>query len=247
MQSIQLSPNLYIVDTAFGSYNKEIVHDLLLSIDRNFSDSLSIRPFSTCRCEILYHHELAPRCCQMENFHLILLSAKENYWCQWCYQFAHEYCHHLINGGLSGSNSGLKWFEETICELSSMYHLNMLQKQWADSDNCFERIFVPSLREYLDDLRSKNQQLFDQVNFPGWLQRLLPVLSDNCYHREYYNAIAVHLLPLFIECPALWKIILHFGDMCQRQSIGELLDYLQSKADDSYSASLQKMCDYLRS
>ena len=80
--------------------------------------------------------------------HIIFLNAKENYWCQWVYQFAHEYCHHLIDGTLTGEWSNLLWFEETICELSSLYNLNKM------IDYCTTNGlpgYSPSVQVYLDN------------------------------------------------------------------------------------------------
>lgn len=80
--------------------------------------------------------------------HIIFLNAKENYWCQWVYQFAHEYCHHLIDGTLTGEWSNLLWFEETICELSSLYNLNKMIDYYTTNGLPG---YSPSVQVYLDN------------------------------------------------------------------------------------------------
>lgn len=51
----------------------------------------------------------------------IYLSARENYWSKYIYQFAHEYCHFLIYDPLDGKLETTFWFEESVCELASMF------------------------------------------------------------------------------------------------------------------------------
>lgn len=235
------APNLYIEDhPSFGNYNREIIFDLLRSVDVNFSRALGLTPFSSRRCYIVYHNE-HPMCSgPSEEYHLIHLHTYDNYWCKWIYQFSHEYCHHLINGKLSGELTGLIWFEETICELSSMYHLLVLYLQWSTSSNPIQSQYAPAFRDYLNDLLSQNLQLLSLTERPGWLSSWIPVLLEPEYHRDYYNAIAAKILPLFVENPSLWMIILHMGDTRKWESLQSLFDYLFETAEASYSDSLHK-------
>lgn len=237
----QIAPNLFITnDSSFGNYMPDIVYNLLMTVDVNFSQCLEITPFSSCNCYI-HHHENNPMCCNIPPNHLIFLSVIENRWCQWIYQFAHEYCHHLVNGGLSGEISGLKWFEETICELSSMYHLHLIFMQWSNNSNPIKFDYAPFLLDYLNDLLTKNHLLSSSIDHPGWLQSWIPLLSEPQYHRDHYNVIATKMYPLFVKNPNLWKIILHFGDMRNWNSLSELFEHLHQTVDDSYSKSLSDL------
>ena len=107
----QIAPNMsFIDDELFGNYDKEIVFSLLKTVDIIFSNSMGVKPFSSSHCTISYNHfKTNPMCCDSCNGHYIFLYVKENYWCKWLYQFSHEYCHHLINGKMSGDLKGLKW------------------------------------------------------------------------------------------------------------------------------------------
>lgn len=237
----KIASNLYISDNPqFLNYNHEIVHRLLSSIDVNFSDCLNTQPFSSNTCYIDYQ-ENCPQCCQEADLHYIFLTATENYWSQWVYQFSHEYCHHLINGAFTGDISGLIWFEETICELSSMYNLHEIHSQWDQSENQIMLKYAPAFQNYLECLLSKNSQLSHLSNRPRWLRSWNEILSKPMYHRDYYNVIAAKMFPLFLENPNLWKIILHFGDMRKWPSMECLFDHLRTEVDDSYSASLQQL------
>lgn len=241
----RFAPNLYISDDPrFLEYSQEIVHGLLSSVDNNLSHCLSMRPFSSKDCYITYREDY-PMCIQTDNIHIIYLCTTNDYWSQWVYQFAHEYCHHLINGEFTGEISGLIWFEEAICELSSMYNLHTIHSQWENSENLKMSQYAPAFRDYLDDLLSQNPQLTQLSTHPGWLQSWDATLSEPTYHRDYYNVIASRMFPLFLENPNLWKIILHFGDMRKWHSLERLFDHLCTEADASYSASLQKLHDLL--
>lgn len=236
-----ISPNLYISNSPlFGNYDKEVIYYLLRSVDINFSTALNIPQFSTCNCMIEYKDN-HPMCSIVADNHFIFLHVTDNYWSKWIYQFAHEYCHHLINGKMSGEIRGLMWFEETICELSSMYHLQMAATQWSCCNLIVCRHFAPAHQSYLNGLLSQQPQLVHDTHNRGFLQLWLPILEQQTYHRDYYNALAARMFPLFVENPHLWKIILHFGNMRQWNSLEELFVHLHQTADDSYSDSLKRL------
>lgn len=237
MRFHQFAPNLFISnDPSFCDYNREIVHHLITSVDIDFSICLGILPFKTCDCFIMYHPD-HPMCCPSEKGHLIYLHAYQDYWCRWVYQFAHEYCHHFINGKLSREISGLTWFEETICELSSMFHLYRFYARWSKK----QHPYAPFVLDYLNDLLSKNPLLFSETLRPRFLSLWEQILSEPKYHRDHYNVIATKMFPLFVENPRLWKIILHFGDMRKWNSLPDLFEHLHQTADDSYSQSLSDL------
>lgn len=239
----QIAPNMsFIDDDSFGNYDKEIVFSLLKTVDIIFSNSMELKPFSSSNCTILYNHFKAnPMCCDSCNGHYIFLHVKGNFWCKWLYQFSHEYCHHLINGKMSGNIKGLKWFEETICELASMYNLKIMADIWEKSDISIKLRFVQAFRDYLNDLQNENPLLYEQTLHPKFLQFWDNRLKDPICHRDLYNAIAVLIFPLFLENPHLWKIILHFGDMENWESLEDLFLHLRRNATPDYSDSLEKL------
>lgn len=244
MDLLQIAPNLYIDEqnSSFGNYNHNIIYDLLNSIVSEFAKCLEIEISLTTQCIIEYHPSL-PMCCNTGILRTIFLNTKEDYWCQWIYQFSHEYCHHLINGNMLGEMKGLVWFEESICELASLYHLYCCHQRWNTSSNLLKTLYAPNIQDYLNDLLSMYPQLVSDTHHPGFLYDWLPILEQPILHRDYYNALAVRMYPLFVENPHLWKIILYLGDVCCWHSLEELFDHLSRQADDSYSDSL----DHLKS
>lgn len=109
-------------------WNTLLSHNNIILVygGQEYDGSIRTSAFLTRKCIVLYKEE-GPMCSLIGDSHLIFLAVRDNYWCQWVYQFAHEYCHHLINGPLSGEWSKMLWFEETICELSSLYNLYMMK------------------------------------------------------------------------------------------------------------------------
>ena len=151
------------------------------------------------------------------------------------YQFAHEYCHHLINGTLSGEWSDLMWFEETICELSSLYNMNKMIGFCMTNGL---QVYAPSVEGYLNNLLSKNKDTYCLSVDCGWYRQFEDSLKVKQYQRDLYNAIAVMMYPLFIENPRLWKMILNIGDIRSWTSLEDLFSHLEATADDSYRDSL---------
>lgn len=247
MRFYQITPNLSISDDSnFGNYDHKIIYELLTSISFNFSKHLNLISSSVPPCRITYINT-NPRCSNIMSERWIFLHVSQDYWCQWIYQFAHEYCHHLINGAMSDDIIGLIWFEESICELSSMYHLHQLSTQWSISNDPIKLRYVPALHNYLHDLISKQPQLFSDALRPGFLALWEQILSEPICYRDYYNVLAAKMFPLFVENPSLWKIILHFGDMRKWGSLQELFDYLQRNATPDYSDSLNELQSLLLS
>ncbi len=226
-------------DDRFGNYNHEIVYNLLLSVEKNFSSVLK-RPLNDKGICCIDYRPGNPQCIKTHIGHHIFLSSREDYWCRWVYQFAHEYCHSIIDGAFTGEIKGLMWFEETICELSSMYHLHTLYSQWKTQAGVLYH-YAPNFLDYLNGLLSQNPQLLSATLHPGFLSTWLQLLQQQTYHRDYYNALAAKMYPLFVENPHLWKIILHFGDMQQWSSLGDLFQHLERNATVDYVYSLKKL------
>lgn len=243
---ISISPNMAISqDASWGHYNRNVVHGLLKSVDQTFAKALEQQPFSSRESFILHKND-APMCSLVGNRHIIFLTVCDDYWCQWIYQFAHEYCHHLIDGNMSGEIKGLAWFEESICEISSMYHLHVASRLWASSEDWQIR-YAQAFRDYLDGLISSRPELKYETHHPGFLSRWIPVLNEPVYHRGHYNAIATRILPLFVDNPALWKMILSFGDMTGWENLEQLFSHLKTCASDDYRKDLEKLTEILLS
>lgn len=233
-----MATNIILTEnTAFGNTNYEVVRSLLYMVDNNMMEAIGQPYFSTKQC-LVVPTEDDPMCVKAGEKHIIFLATEDNLWCQWIYQFSHEYCHHLIDGSLSGEWSDLLWFEETICELSSLYNLNKMIGYCA---NHGLQMYASSVKNYLVNLLTKNNRAYKLSTGGGWYKQYEESLKKEGYKRNFYNAIAVLMYPLFVENPNLWKLILNIGDIRAWTSLDELFDYLEANADESYRESLGKM------
>lgn len=224
-------------NTAFGNTDYDVVRALLYMVDNNMMEAIGQPYFSTKQC-IVVPTEDVPMCAKVGEQHFIFLMTKDNRWCQWVYQFSHEYCHHLINGSLSGEWSDLLWLEETICELSSLYNLNKMIGYCANNGL---QGYVPSVINYLENLLTKRNRAYKLSAEGGWYKQYEESLKEEGYKRDLYNAIAVLMYPLFVDNPNLWKLILNIGDIRSWTSLDELFNHLEVTADGSYRESLGRM------
>ena len=59
----------------------------------------------------------------------VQLTATERHWCQYAYQFAHEFCH-LVIDPYRCEGDVTQWFEEVVCELASVFVLRRMAERW---------------------------------------------------------------------------------------------------------------------
>ena len=233
-----MATNIILTENAaFGNTNYEVVRALLYMVDNNMMEAIGQPYFSTKQCVVLPSEDV-PMCVNAGERHIIFLATKDNLWCQWIYQFSHEYCHHLIDGSLSGEWSDLLWFEETICELSSLYNLNKMIEYCINDEL---QLYATSVINYLENLLTKKNSAYKLSVEGGWYKQYEESLKEEGYKRDLYNAIAVMMYPLFVDNPNLWKLILNIGDIRSRTSLDDLFDHLEANADESYRESLGKM------
>ena len=62
----------------------------------------------------------------------VRLSARDTYWCQYVYQFAHELCHVMINFDRHRAHKH-RWFNEALCELASLFVLHGMTPAWIEA------------------------------------------------------------------------------------------------------------------
>lgn len=232
-----VSDNIILCKKDFGEFNLAVVCDLLAHVDIWLTDAIGQPHFSSKQVIVFFKKEY-PMCCAIEQFHIIYNSTTGDNWCRWVYEFAHEYCHHLVNGELTGEINGLMWFEETICTVSSMYCIHHMHNYCQNSPDQNLRNTVPLARKYLEYLLKKEE---DEEPLHHYIQRNLHLLTQPVYHRGIYRQIARRVLPLFLQCPSLWRIILHFGNMHEWQSLVLLFDHLKEEADTTYSDALERL------
>ncbi|MDH5115446.1 hypothetical protein OQI88_13410, partial [Lactococcus lactis] len=135
-----------------------------------------------------------PQCLSSDN--IIYLTVRDGIReSQIIYQLAHELCHYFIKKGIK--NDELKYFEETLCDLSSHFFLrNKPQK----------------IHKVYDDKTLMNITEID----------LSYSTSYDRYNREQNTYIAKLLLPIFEKNPSLWSEVPKLADI-EASTIGKLL------------------------
>lgn len=227
----KISSNIIIDHSGFGDFDIDVVGKLISVVVKNMSIAISNSPFAYKNI-LIQSTEAYPTIIDVNGEHIIKLTTHDNYWCQWIYQFAHEYCHHLIDGKMIAYVDGLLWFEETLCEACSIYCLISIENEW-------EELF-PEYVEYKEAIRS---YVYDLLIGDGDCKSELYYINraENKYNRSLYNYWATRIwVPLLIDNPALWKVLRHIGDIYSWTSLDDLLKHLEQSADSSYLQSIKK-------
>lgn len=201
---------ILLQDTAFH------INQLLRS---PFDEKIKVMPSQVDHPKVLYRESL-------EDPYTIWISARDNYWCKFAYQFAHEFCHVLSDYENLKENPN-NWFHEALCELSSMFAIRRMAVRWliypAFPDR---RDYAASLREYGQNLlNNQDAQLPANMSLQNWLSlheselRQIPVNQKE--QRDSQALVASHLLPIFEKTPKGWNAIRKLPN-----SKGVLADYL---------------------
>ena len=139
-----------------------------------------------------------PMC--LDNNRIIYLSTAGNtYWAQNAYQLSHELCHHFIKK--KSPTDEHSWFEESICELASIYFLSEIASNWSTSAN---KSYSSKITDYLSNLLIKPLNInLKQLGIQS--SAFYEKMNADPYLRVENNFIANKLLPIFKKTPSLWE------------------------------------------
>ena len=129
------------------------------------------------------------------------------FWSQYSYQFAHEFCHVLA--GFREGDAIHKWFEETLCEIASLFVMRAMAKSWKNEPPYPHWAnYRDSLREYADDvIRRRDLSLIHKYGLTAFHQKHADELRRNPTQRELNGAMAVVLLHVMEAQPERWEAI----------------------------------------
>ena len=157
------------------------------------------------------------------------LCATDTYWSQFVYQFAHELCHVLTNFDRCIGHRH-KWFEESLCELASLYALRRASETWAaghlESSGLLRPVeFATNHRTYAAGIAAAYVSPA-AVDLPRWLNENIAALEANPVLRDLNGVVAVALLEPFQRRPALWRdcSVLNHWDAREDCTFGDYLD-----------------------
>lgn len=168
--------------------------------------------------------------------YIVHLTARDERWYQYAYQFSHELCHIFSNfdhkernleGEVATQN---QWFEESLCEAASLFTLRSLAATWEQSPPTrnwmgYARIFA----SYSDHLLAQtHRHLSSAQALDHWYGEHRASLRENPYLREKNELVATTLLQMFEQDPHLWHAITYLNrdrSSAGKQFSGYLADW----------------------
>lgn len=153
-----------------------------------------------------------------EGEYVVQLTARDERWFQYAYQFSHELCHILSNFDHKEWHAGAvptgnQWFEESLCETASLFTLKRMAASWAERPPGRKWIgYAPMFASYCDMLLAERHRYLPPSQSLGqWYAENQPALQDNPYLREKNEVVATILLPLFEQDPSMWQAIAYLN------------------------------------
>jgi hypothetical protein len=146
------------------------------------------------------------------------LTARDNHWAQYSFQFTHECCHALIN--YSNDERGLTrnrryanlWLEESLCETASLFTLRALSRSWLIAPPYAAwRNYAPWFGAYAEKrLALPQHHLPAGTSFVVWFRANEPALRRDSTKRDRNTIVASQLLPIFEKEPRGWGALAFF-------------------------------------
>jgi hypothetical protein len=133
------------------------------------------------------------------------LDTHDLYWCQYAYQFAHEFCHILSN--FDDDWKGNNWFEETMCETASLFVLRRLAREWDERPPYANwKSYAPQFRQYADDVMDSRSQV-GSAHLGDYFRKHQRELEATPRDRDLNGAMAVVLLGIMENSPSSWEAV----------------------------------------
>ena len=136
---------------------------------------------------------------------VVKLDTHRTYWSQYAYQWAHELCHVLT--GFRNDGRDNKWFEESLCELASLYAMRRMSESWVDDPPYSNwKDYRHSIKDYVDKIIDSREKLTAK-DLASYYQTHRETLRKSSTERALNGTIALALLPLFEAEPSHWGAI----------------------------------------
>jgi hypothetical protein len=140
---------------------------------------------------------------------IIKLNTRDTYWAQYAFQFGHELCHVLCRFD-EGDRSNL-WFEESICEVASLYVLRAMAAEWQTKPPYPNwKSFAPKLAEYADK-RLAERKLPEGTTLAGWYRAEGAALRADPVNRDRNRIVAGALLGMFEKSAEHWAAVAYLN------------------------------------
>lgn len=191
---------IQISDFGWGDVLVRDLYEVLCSVVKCFRIMFG-KYFNEQLVRIIHLDDANPRC-DREGKHIFLTSS-DKYYSKYVYQFAHEYCHYQLP---FSPVQELRWLEESICELASLYTLRQVDKQWEVVPPYPNwRNFHSNFTKYAENAEKSYESI--NLDFSVEPNEILSYLRREEYDRAKNMYIALKLLPLFYRRPELWHSV----------------------------------------
>lgn len=161
---------------------------------------------------------------------IVKLDTHKTYWSQYAYQWAHELCHVLT--GFRNDGRENKWFEESLCELASLYTMRRMSESWEhDPPYSNWKDYRHSLKNYVDKIIDSREKI-DPGELSKFYQKHRETLRGDETKRSLNGAIALALLPLFEQDPSRWEAIRYLNITPAKKNLS-LRDYFSKWHKDA--------------
>ncbi|MCP4849041.1 MAG: hypothetical protein GY899_13960 [Verrucomicrobiaceae bacterium] len=185
---------------------KAVLHSSCDSIHRHFADLKEK--------EVIYvrRNKSGPITLFKRNLRgevIVELNTGDRFWCQYSYQMAHEFCHVLCRFR-PGSQRNL-WFEETLCELASIFSLRAMAKDWkTNAPYPNWKGYSEAIHDYVSNLE-KQFTMPDGMTLVDYYKEQAEALRKNPTDRPVNGKVALALLSAFETNPEHWPAVAYLN------------------------------------
>ena len=177
-----------------------------------FKAHISSENFNTKKVYVQNHRDIDDPFVHSKLFKLtpenwIYISVEGENWIDYLHQFAHEYCHHLIESPFENENDKFGWIEEVFCELARLHVIKYTLDTWKNI-NVYPEFTdqIPVLEGYLNQkILNQNTKLEQPLN--QWIKEHLEDLFLERYFRDKNELVAANIADLFFNNPSLWNLV----------------------------------------
>lgn len=172
-----------------------------------------------------------------DHKNIYLCPASPSNWAQITYQLSHELCHFFIYDGIKIQN--YKWFEETLCELSSLFFLKQMSKYWNASISLQKKSYHSAFESYFNSAILDVEKV--SLTEAGKDSALANYLANHDVDRLKNRYFAVKLLPIFEKSNALWKSVPDIATITEASDFRRFLLEWKKIANPEAKKTIQKI------
>ena len=137
----------------------------------------------------------------------IYLTVKKADWLTCLDQFAHEFCHHLIESPFENNIDKFGWLEEVFCEIAALQVIKQNIVIFKETTTYPElKNYSSVLENHLNSRLNKTNEDYN-ITLNEWINSEINFLTIDRYFREKNEFMAERLLSFFLKNPSIWNTI----------------------------------------